>query len=230
MSIINKVAEEALRQNRLLAQMSNISYNAINGKRQNRREFFEGILNAGKLDEQMKDPTEKITKEMIMDYKREQEERSFKDYVNVYDTFGNIVLDAAGEPVLMEKDVKYQPTGIKENIEKYTPIYSGDEIDIKKQSFEYETLVRGKKIAERKLNDIEKKITKLKQELMILEGKYTKMGVSAASVMPDYIRKKRELEEENRKRSEALIEITSYQPLIENKITLFNTYVNFKNK
>lgn len=56
----------------------------------------------------------------------------------------------------MEKDVKYQPTGIKENIEKYTPIYSGDEIDIKKQSFEYETLVRGKKIAERKLNDIEK--------------------------------------------------------------------------
>ena len=44
MSIINKVAEEALRQNRLLAQMSNISYNAINGKRQNRREFFEGIL------------------------------------------------------------------------------------------------------------------------------------------------------------------------------------------
>lgn len=222
MSIINKVAEEALRQNRLLAQMSNISYNAINGKRQNRREFFEGILNAGKLDDQMKDPTEKITKEMIMDYKREQEERSFKDYVNVYDTFGNIVLDAAGEPVLMEKDVKYQPTGIKENLETYKPLYTGDEIDIKKQSFEYETLVRGKTIAERKLKDIEDKITKTKQELMILEGKYTKMGVSAASVMPDYIRKRKQLEEENKKRSEILIEIASYQPLIDNKITLIN--------
>ena len=73
MSNINEIAEEALRQNRLLAQMSNISYNAINGKRQSRREFFEGILNAGKLDEQMKDPTEKITKDMIIDYKREQE-------------------------------------------------------------------------------------------------------------------------------------------------------------
>lgn len=211
-----------MRQNRLLAQMSNISYNAINGKRQNRREFFEGILNVGKLDEQMKDPTEKITKEMIMDYKREQEERSYKDYVNVYDTFGNIVLDATGEPILMEKDVKYQPTGIKENLEIYKPLYTGDEIDIKKQSFQYETLVRGKTIAERKLKELEEKINKLKQELMKLEGKYTKMGVSAASVMPDYIKKRKEFEEENKKRNEILIEIKAYEPLIENKQTLIS--------
>jgi hypothetical protein len=58
----------------------------------------------------------------------------------------------------MEKDVKYQPTGIKENLEKYTPIYSGDEVGIAKQSFQYETLVRGKTIAERKLKDIEDQI------------------------------------------------------------------------
>lgn len=224
MSNINEIAEEALRQNRLLAQMSNISYNAINGKRQSRREFFEGILNAGKLDEQMKDPTEKITKDMIMDYKREQEEKSFKEYYNepVYDTFGNPVLDATGEPITIQKErqLKFQPTGIIEKIEKYVAPYTGDDIDINKQTFQYEALVRGQKISERKLKDQEDIIKKLKQDLIALEGKYTTMGVSAASIMPDYIRGRKQLDEEINKRNNILIELKAYEPLIENKKTL----------
>jgi hypothetical protein len=40
MSLIDRLAQESIKQNKLISQLSEISYRAINGKRQNARNFF----------------------------------------------------------------------------------------------------------------------------------------------------------------------------------------------
>jgi hypothetical protein len=108
MSIVNKAAEESIRQSRLFSQLSDLSYKAVNGKRQNIRDFASGILNIGKLGEQMDVPKDEITKDMILDYKREQEEK------------------------LYDGNKRYQQTGLPD-LQEYKPLYSGDEVDFEGQ-------------------------------------------------------------------------------------------------
>ena len=63
MSIINDAAEENIRQSRLYSQLADISYRAVHGKRQTTRDFTKGMLNVGKLGEQMEVPEDEITKD-----------------------------------------------------------------------------------------------------------------------------------------------------------------------
>ena len=103
MSLINKIQQQSLLQNKLLAQIAEMSLQAINNTRQSARNFKEGTLEIGKMH--FTTPQDKITKEMIMDYqKSEQEKRT------------NIIDPTTGKPLL------YQPTGLADVIDTFVPI------------------------------------------------------------------------------------------------------------
>ena len=106
MSLIDKIQQQSLLQNKLLAQIAEMSLQAINNTRQSARNFKEGTLEIGKMH--FTTPQDKITKEMIMDYqKTEQEKRT------------NIIDTTTGKPLL------YQPTGLTDIIDTFTPIPYG---------------------------------------------------------------------------------------------------------
>ena len=91
MSIINKMLDESLRQKILQSQISDMSYKITNGKKLSNKNFYEGIVNPGTIDI-VSAPDSKITKDMILDYRQKEDERTYKN--------------AAGE------DVKFQNTGL----------------------------------------------------------------------------------------------------------------------
>jgi hypothetical protein len=106
MSLIDKIQQQSLLQNKLLAQIAEMSLQAINNTRQSARNFKEGTLEIGKMH--FTTPQDKITKEMIMDYqKSEQEKRT------------NIIDPATGKQLL------YQPTGLADVIDTFVPIDYG---------------------------------------------------------------------------------------------------------
>ena len=57
----------------LYKQLSDSSYRSINGKRQNSRNFKDGILNLGQI--QFQQPKDVLTKEMILEYQKEQQNK-----------------------------------------------------------------------------------------------------------------------------------------------------------
>ena len=150
MSLIAKIQQQSLLQNKLQAQLAEMSYQAVNGTRQSARNFREGTFEIGKMH--FNTPQDRITKEMIMDYQQAQQERHY--------------VDDAGNAL------KYEPTGLKDIpnvedlLEKYVPIdfkpagslpLGGpvDEADLR----DYKNQLRGL------YNDLEKmKTTKLKQK------------------------------------------------------------------
>ena len=109
MSIINKMLDLSLQQKILQSQISDMSYKITNGKKLSNKNFYEGIVNPGTIDI-VSAPDSKITKDMILDYRQKEEERTYKN--------------AAGE------DVKYQNTGLAGDLVTYKPIYVGDDVDL----------------------------------------------------------------------------------------------------
>lgn len=109
MSIINKMLDESLKQKILQSQISDMSYKITNGKKLSNKNFYEGIVNPGTIDF-VSAPESKITKEMILDYRQKEDERTYKN--------------AAGE------DVKFQNTGLAGDLVTYKPIYVGDDVDL----------------------------------------------------------------------------------------------------
>jgi hypothetical protein len=106
MSLIAKIQQQSLLQNKLQAQLAEMSYQAVNGTRQAPRNFREGTLEIGKMH--FSTPQDRITKEMIMDYqKTEQEKRTTKT-------------DA-----VTGKQLLYEPTGLSDVIIPYTEIING---------------------------------------------------------------------------------------------------------
>ena len=101
MSLINKIQQQSLLQNKLLAQIAEMSLQAINNTRQSARNFKEGTLEIGKMH--FTTPQDKITKEMIMDYQKTEQERHYDD------SSGTLK--------------KYAPTGLGDTLEteKLTP-------------------------------------------------------------------------------------------------------------
>jgi hypothetical protein len=49
MSLIAKIQQQSLLQNKLQAQLAEMSYQAVNGTRQSARNFREGTLNIGTI-------------------------------------------------------------------------------------------------------------------------------------------------------------------------------------
>ena len=82
MSLINRLAQESIKQNKLISQLSEISYRAINGKRQSARNFNEGTLNVGTMN--FNTPPDKITKDMFMDYQKTEQQKHYTDGTNKF--------------------------------------------------------------------------------------------------------------------------------------------------
>ena len=101
MSLIAKIKQQSLLQNKLQAQLAEMSYQAVNGTRKAPRNFREGTLEIGKMH--FSTPQDRITKEMIMDYQKTEQERHFDD------SSGTLK--------------KYAPTGLSDTLEteKLTP-------------------------------------------------------------------------------------------------------------
>ena len=82
MSLINRLAQESIKQNKLISQLSEISYRAINGKRQNARNFNEGTLNVGTMN--FNTAPDKITKDMYLDYQKAEQAKHYNDGTNKF--------------------------------------------------------------------------------------------------------------------------------------------------
>lgn len=91
MSFLNKRVEDSIKQAKLLAQMSELSYRALNGTRQTRSNFINNDLK--EQADTDKPAVGSLTSEMIAQYKREEEEK-------------NKYVDATGNEFL------YAPTGM----------------------------------------------------------------------------------------------------------------------
>ena len=102
MSLIAKIQQQSLLQNKLLTQLAEMSYQAVNGTRQSARNFREGTFEIGKMH--FNTPQDRITKEMIMDYQQAQQEKYYDDGTN---------------------KLKYEPTGLKDiaNVESLLETY-----------------------------------------------------------------------------------------------------------
>ena len=192
MSLIAKIQQQSLLQNKLQAQLAEMSYQAVNGTRQSARNFREGTFEIGKMH--FNTPQDRITKEMIMDYQQAQQERHY--------------VDDAGNAL------KYEPTGLKyipnveDLLEKYVPIdftipgflpHGGpvDEADLR----DYKNQLRGL------YNDLEKmKTTKLKQREQAVINVQKRL-LTAKERVQEQIENMKEVEQELVRHKEKLRDI-----------------------
>ena len=100
MSFLNKRVEESIKQAKLLAQMSEMSYRSLNGTRQTRSSFTNNDLK--EQPDTDKPAVGSLTSEMIAQYKREEEEN-------------NKYVDPTG------KEFLYAPTDMTSTIKLSTP-------------------------------------------------------------------------------------------------------------
>jgi hypothetical protein len=186
MSLIAKLQRESLLQNKLMAQIAEMSLQAINNTRQSARNFKEGTLDIGKMN--FTTPQDRITKEMIMDYQKTEQEKHYNDgtdkfkyaptgLVDVIDTFKPIDYGPLGAPAT-EADVQaYEAAYIqlyhdldalkaaaetkdKEVSDKQAEIFEkGKEVDAKKD--EHTEAQRYWRELNNKLADVMTKITKI---------------------------------------------------------------------
>ena len=89
-------------QNRLFAELADLSYRAFNGERQPARGFAPNIVELGKLAFEDNQATDYITKEMIKDYQEQEQRPAGRD------VFGN--------------ELKYNPLPEDYNLEAFTPV------------------------------------------------------------------------------------------------------------
>jgi uncharacterized protein YkwD len=114
MSLINRLAQESIKQNKLISQLSEISYRAINGKRQNARNFNEGTLNVGTMN--FNTAPDKITKDMYLDYQKAEQQKHYTDATNTkfeYDPMGlfDPMTGNASIPLNTPKSIPYWSPG-----------------------------------------------------------------------------------------------------------------------
>jgi hypothetical protein len=121
MSIINKMLDLSLQQKILQSQISDMSYKITHGKKLSNKFFYEGIVNPGTVDI-VSAPDSKITKEMILDYRQKEDERTYKN--------------AADE------DVKFQNTNLPGKILEYKPKFEGDDVDVEGARRDLEDMIK----------------------------------------------------------------------------------------
>ena len=81
MSFLNKRVEDSIKQAKLLAQMSELSYRALNGTRQTRSNFINNDLK--EQADTDKPAVGSLTSEMIAQYKREEEDLGDFDQITM---------------------------------------------------------------------------------------------------------------------------------------------------
>jgi hypothetical protein len=110
MSLINRLSQESIKQNKLISQLSEISYRTINGKRQNARNFNEGTLNVGTMN--FNTPQDKITKDMFLDYQKTEQEKHYNDGTNKlqYDPSSKVMYNFGVGPRFVYVSVTFSPS------------------------------------------------------------------------------------------------------------------------
>lgn len=143
MSIFNKALDENLKRAVIYSQINDSIYKSIGGKRLDNKNFYEGVIAPGTVDLPVL-PTSKITKDMILDYRQKEEERTYKN--------------AAGE------DVKYQETGLTGDLVKYVPLFTGADADIDQAKKDLYAIGKEAEKKDRELVKLTNDIKKLVQE------------------------------------------------------------------
>jgi hypothetical protein len=139
MSFLNKRVEDSIKQAKLLAQMSELSYRALNGTRQTRSNFINNDLK--EQADTDKPAVGSLTSEMIAQYKREEEEKN--KYVD----------PATGN------ELQYAPTGMTPTIKaaKLVPVTSlsapATITDVEKEQSNYATILQGLKDKKQEIED-----------------------------------------------------------------------------
>ena len=80
----------------LYKQLSDSSYRSINGKRQSSRNFKDGVLNLGQIH--FEQPKDVLTKEMILEYQKEQQGKPVYTDITSGDQF-NYIPSNINEPL-----------------------------------------------------------------------------------------------------------------------------------
>jgi len=88
----------------LYKQLSDSSYKSINGKRQSARNFKDGVLNLGQIH--FEQPKDVLTKEMILEYQKEQQRKPAYIDTTTGDQF------------------QYVPSNINDPLNPYNPVNS----------------------------------------------------------------------------------------------------------
>ena len=147
----------------LYKQLSDSSYRSINGKRQNSRNFKEGVLNLGQIH--FEQPKNAYTKEMILEYQKEQQNKPA--YI---DTTTN-------------DQYKYVPSNVNEPLNPYNPILlpsgsAATENDVGNKKFELEnvlsninTLSNEENVIKQLIKNIGELLSKLQQEEQEISNK-----------------------------------------------------------
>jgi hypothetical protein len=139
MSFLNKRVEDSIKQAKLLAQMSELSYRALNGTRQTRSNFINNDLK--EQADTDKPGVGSLTSEMIAQYKREEEEKN--KYVD----------PATGN------ELQYAPTGMTPTIKaaKLVDIPSlsapATITDVQTEQSNYATILQGLKDKKQEIED-----------------------------------------------------------------------------
>ena len=167
MSLIDKLAKQSILQNQLQSQLAEMSYRAINGKRQEARNFKEGMLNIGTA--YFNTPQDKLTKEMIMDYKQAEEERYF-ERANVFEPTG------LADPITTYPPIQYSTTGAEAdetllNTELETQRILINELDTLKENLQKKNKEYVDKVEEHnqkvyEINDTVKELTTAQQNVI----------------------------------------------------------------
>jgi hypothetical protein len=157
----------------LYKQLSDSSYRSINGKRQNSRNFKEGVLNLGQIN--FEQPKDVLTKEMILDYQKEQQNKPAYEDTTSGDKF------------------KYLPSNFNDPLNIFNPTTlpsgaaatEGDVVqkrsDLNIILSNVDTLTKNENVTKQLIQDIGELLTKLQQEEQEISNKlndYNKMYVT----------------------------------------------------
>jgi hypothetical protein len=144
MSFLNKRVEDSIKQAKLLAQMSELSYRALNGTRQTRSNFINNDLK--EQADTDKPAVGSLTSEMIAQYKREEEEKN--KYVD----------PSTGD------EFQYAPTGMTPTINtpSLVPVTSlgapATITDVEKEQSNYATILQDIQEKKQEIDDKKKKV------------------------------------------------------------------------
>jgi hypothetical protein len=164
MSLINRLAQESIKQNKLISQLSEISYRAINGKRQSARNFNEGTLNVGTMN--FNTPQDKITKDMFLDYQKSEQQKHYNDGTNKFQNDPTGLFDPttgdASIALVQPKSIPYWSPGAPGTTQEATEQDVNDQTNAWRKlhkdvdDFKEDIITKEKEIAKKKQ---EKKIT-----------------------------------------------------------------------
>jgi hypothetical protein len=168
MSFLNKRVEDSIKQAKLLAQMSELSYRALNGTRQTRSNFINNDLK--EQADTDKPAVGSLTSEMIAQYKREEEEQN--KYVD----------PSTG------KELQYAPTGMTPTIKaaKLVPVTSlsapATITDVEKEQSNYAAILQDIQDKKQEIEDKKregkskaKEVAETNVKLNELSDKYNKI-------------------------------------------------------